>query len=328
MPMHDAAASALRTVKTEREGLAALEAALASPDPAGLGAAFARAIDALSLARGRVVVTGIGKSGHVGRKIAATLASTGTPASFVHAAEAAHGDLGMIQDGDAVLALSWSGESAELAAVIAYARRFAIPLVAVTANSGGALAKAASVALVLPQAEEACPNGLAPTTSTTMQLALGDALAVALLEARGFTALDFRVYHPGGKLGARLTLVSEVMHVGDRMPAVRPGAAMAEAIAEMTAKGLGCALVCAPGGALVGIVTDGDLRRHAGPDLPSLPVEAVMSRAPRVVPADATAIEALDALRAHRVTQLAVVDGAGRARGIVHLHDLLKLGIA
>ncbi|MDE2017120.1 MAG: KpsF/GutQ family sugar-phosphate isomerase [Hyphomicrobiales bacterium] len=294
----------------------------------GLGARFARAVGTLGAARGRVIVTGVGKSGHVGRKIAATFASTGRPASFVHAAEAAHGDLGMIQDGDCVLALSWSGESAELAAITAYARRFAIPLVAITAKADGALARAATVALVLPAAEEACPNGLAPTTSTTMQLALGDALAVALLEARGFTALDFRVYHPGGKLGALLTSVEEVMHVGARMPVVGAGATMAEAMAEMTAKGLGCALVCEADGRLAGIVTDGDLRRHAGPDLPTRPVGAVMSRAPRVVPAEASAVEALDALRAHRVTQLAVVDGAGRARGLVHLHDLLKLGIA
>ncbi len=257
--------SALRTLRLERAGIAALEQALSGSETR-LGQEFAAAVALLLGLSGRVIVTGMGKSGHIGRKLAATLASTGTPSSFVHAAEASHGDLGMIQSTDAVLALSWSGETAELAAIITHARRFAIPLVAITSNAESALGREANLCLTLPRAEEACPNGLAPTTSTTMQLAIGDALAVALLEARGFSAHDFKTLHPGGKLGARLRFVRDVMHGGDRLPQVRDGAHMAEAIVEMTGKRFGCVCVIDPEGHLAGLVTDGDLRRHMGPE--------------------------------------------------------------
>src|SRR5271154_776352 len=229
--------SALRTLKVESEGLAALEEALRGT---GLGAAFERAVATVLAAPGRVIVTGMGKSGHVARKIAATLASTGQPAAFVHPVEASHGDLGMVQNGDVVLALSWSGESVELAAIVTYAKRFKIPLIAMTSQSDSALGRQADIVLRLPAAQEACPNGLAPTTSTTMQLALGDALAMALLEAKGFTARDFRDLHPGGKLGAKLAFVRDIMHQGEAIPRIEVGAPLAQAIVEMTSKGFGC----------------------------------------------------------------------------------------
>jgi arabinose-5-phosphate isomerase len=322
-----AVASALRTISIEHQGLAALGDALRVNGPEGLGAAFERAVAVISAAPGRVIVTGVGKSGHIGRKIAATLASTGQPASFVHAAEASHGDLGMVQSGDVVIAVSWSGETAELAAIITYAKRFAIPLIAFTANPDSALGREADVRLCLPSAQEACPNGLAPTTSTTMQLVLGDALAVALLEAKGFTARDFRVFHPGGKLGAKLTHVRDVMHQGERVPRIRVGAGMAEAIVEMSSKGFGCVGVFDDRGALVGIITDGDLRRHLSSNLiVDTPVEEVMTRAPRTIAPDALVAEALEII-SHKISALLVVE-AGEVVGIVHFHDLLRVGAA
>ena len=327
-PSRPAVASALRTLATERLGIAAIESALSDASETGLAAIFADCVDLLGRIAGRVIVTGMGKSGHVARKIAATLASTGSPASFVHAAEASHGDLGMIQTGDAVLAVSWSGETAELADIITYAKRFRIPLLAITSNRASALGREADLCLCLPQAEEACPNGLAPTTSTTMQLVLGDALAVALLQARGFTATDFKVFHPGGKLGARLVFVRDVMHVGDRIPRVPQGAPMAEAVVEMTGKRLGCVAVVAESGQLSGIVTDGDLRRHMGPDLMAQPVDAVMTRGPLTIGPEALAVEALVLLNETRRSVLVVVDGALRPVGIVHLHDLYAVGVA
>ncbi len=216
--------SAFRTIENERRGLEALETAMRSAGEGGLGAAFSKAIDTIAAASGRVIVTGMGKSGLIGRKIAATLASTGQPASFVHSAEASHGDLGMVQNGDVVLGISWSGETVELAAIITFAKRYAIPLIAMTANANSALGREADVCLTMPDADEACPNGLAPTTSTTMQLVLGDALAIALLEGRGFTARDFRALHPGGKLGAMLQHVRDVMHTGERIPRIAASA--------------------------------------------------------------------------------------------------------
>ena len=212
--------TAIRTIANERHGLQALEEAIRTTGEGGLGAAFSEAVKTISAASGRVIVTGMGKPGHIARKIAATLASTGQPASFVHPAEASHGDLGMVQSGDVVLAISWSGETAELAAIVTFAKRYAIPLIAMTAHAGSSLGREADVCLTLPSVAEACPNGLAPTTSTTMQLVLGDALAIALLEGRGFTALDFKALHPGGKLGARLAHVREVMHTGERIPRI------------------------------------------------------------------------------------------------------------
>ncbi len=318
-----AVASALRTVETEAAGLAALSKALRET----LGAPFAEAVAAMSAASGRVIVTGMGKSGHVGRKIAATLASTGTPSHFVHPGEASHGDLGMIQADDVILALSWSGETAELSDIVGYSRRFAVKLVGMTSNRESALGRQADVALILPKATEACPNGLAPTTSTTMQLALGDALAVALLEARGFGAKDFLVFHPGGKLGALLKQVGSVMHRGAELPVVPVGATMTEAVAEMSAKGFGCVLVTDADGTLAGIITDGDLRRHMGADLISRRVEDVMTRRPRTVPPDLLLAEALKIVETRKITSLVVTEH-GRAVGLVHVMDLLRMGAA
>lgn len=326
-PDDPAIGSALRTLAAERSGLAAIEAALRRGAPGEFGPVFSAAVALLGGIAGRVIVTGMGKSGHVGRKVAATLASTGTPSHFVHAAEASHGDLGMIQGGDAVLALSWSGETAELADIVTYAKRFRIPLLAVTASPDSALGREADLCLCLPHADEACPNGLAPTTSTTMQMVLGDALAVALLEARGFSARDFRLYHPGGKLGARLTFVRDVMHVGAALPLVRTGTAMAEAVVEMTGKRFGCVAVADEAGVLAGIVTDGDLRRQMGPGLMERVAGQVMTRHPTTIDPDALAAEALALLNEKRRSVLIVVDGAGRPLGIVHLHDLTAIGV-
>jgi arabinose-5-phosphate isomerase len=314
---------AQRTIETERAGLAALAAALDGP----LGAAFEAAIAAIAAHKGRLIVTGMGKSGHVGRKIAATFASTGTPAHFVHPAEASHGDLGMIQPDDAILALSWSGETAELRDIVAHARRFRVTLIAITSSAASTLGREADVALILPKAEEACPNGLAPTTSTTMQLALGDALAVALLEQRGFTREDFGVFHPGGKLGAQLKQVREVMHVGERLPVVSLSATVAQAVAEISAKGFGCVLVTETDGTLAGIVTDGDLRRKLQPDMMSLDVTDLMTRNPRTVSPDTLLARALDIQETHKITALVVAEN-GRAIGIVHYLDLLRAGVA
>jgi len=316
-------ASALRTLAAERDGLAELMAAVGD----GLGEAFAEAVDLIAAAHGRVIVTGMGQSGHIGRKIAATLASTGTPAYWVHPAEASHGDLGVIQPSDVIVALSWSGETTELSDLIAYAKRFRVGLVAITARAGSTLGRQADVCLVLPKAPEACPNGLAPTTSTTMQLALGDALAVALLERRGFSALDFRVFHPGGKLGAQLKLVRDVMHVGERLPLIACEARMDAAILEMSAKGFGCVIVVEGDGSLAGIVTDGDLRRHMRPDLATLSVEAVMTRTPRTIPPDALVAKALEIQESAKVTALVVAE-ANRPVGLVHYLDLLRAGVA
>ena len=319
-----ATASALRTLELERAGIAAMEVELGN----GLGDLFARAVEMILAANGRVIVTGMGKSGHIGRKIAATLASTGQPAYFVHPGEASHGDLGMIQQGDVVLALSWSGETSELADIITYSRRFQIGLISITSKSDSALGSEADVCLALPKSEEACPNGLAPTTSTTMQLALGDALAVALLEAKGFTAQDFRVFHPGGKLGAKLTFVRDIMHRDDRVPLVKLGATMGEAVVQISAKGFGCVGVVDAAGKLAGIVTDGDLRRHMRPDLMAAKVDDVMTRAPRTVTPETLGVEALEMLNSRKITAMLVVDQSNAPCGIVHLHDLLRLGVA
>jgi arabinose-5-phosphate isomerase len=311
--------TARSVLETEAAGLRALAASLGRP--------FAAAVVLLSGISGRVVVSGIGKSGHVARKIAATLASTGTPAFFVHPAEASHGDLGMITPDDVIMALSWSGETAELKNLIDYSRRFRIGLIAVTAETASTLGQAADVALVLPQAREACPHNLAPTTSSLMQLALGDALAIALLESRGFTAVDFRSLHPGGRLGAALKFVRDLMHQGDAVPLVRLGVPMSAALVEMSAKGLGCVGVVRDGGELAGIITDGDLRRHMRPDLLDVTVETVMTRSPITVRPDQLASEAIEIVNSAKITALFVVDD-GKPAGIVHLHDLLRAGVA
>jgi arabinose-5-phosphate isomerase len=318
--------SALRTIANERNGLEALEEAIRTAGEGGLGAAFSEAVKTISAAPGRVIVTGIGKSGHIARKVAATLASTGEPAFFVHPAEASHGDLGMVQMGDVVLAISWSGETAELAAIVTFAKRYAIPLIAMTAEADSTLGRQADVCLTMPTAPEACPNGLeAPTTSTTMQLALGDALAIALLEGRGFTALDFRALHPGGKLGVKLRHVREVMHTGDRVPRVAARARMAEAIVEMSSKGFGCVAAFDDDGALVGIVTDGDLRHHLQSNFSlETPVTEVMTRTPRTISPDALVAEALEKI-SRKGAALPVVEN-GAVVGIVHFHDLMRAG--
>ena len=315
--------SAVRALETEGEGIAALAAAIRD----GLGGPFVAAVELIHAARGRVVVTGMGKSGHVGRKIAATFASTGTPAFFVHPGEASHGDLGMITADDVILALSWSGETVELKDLTDYSRRFRIGLIAVTAHPDSTLGHAADVVLTLPQSREACPHNLAPTTSSLMQHALGDALAIALLENRGFTALDFHVFHPGGRLGAMLKFVRDIMHVGDEVPLARLGTRMAEAIAEMTAKTFGCVGITDRRGLLVGIITDGDLRRHMSANLLDLKVEEVMTSQPKTVRPDQLVSEALELLNSTQKTQLIVVDG-GRPVGVVHFHDLLRAGVA
>jgi arabinose-5-phosphate isomerase len=316
-------ASALRTLDTEREGVAALAAAMCD----GLGGAFVAAVEAIRNANGRVIVTGMGKSGHVGRKIAATLASTGTAAFFVHAADASHGDLGMIKPDDVMLALSWSGETEELKDLINFSRRFRITLIAVTASADSTLGKAADIVLALPAAREACPHNLAPTTSSLMQLALGDALAIALLESKGFSAVDFGVFHPRGQLGAALKFVRNVMHPGDAVPVIQRGALMSEAIVEMSAKGFGCVAVTDTGGKLAGVITDGDLRRHMHGDLLKARVDDVMTKSPKVVRPDQLVSEALQLINALKITALFVVEQA-RPVGIVHFHDLLRAGVA
>src|SRR5690349_9017869 len=315
--------SALRTLETESGGLAALAAAMAD----GLGAPFAAAVETIRAARGRVIVTGMGKSGHVARKIAATLASTGTPAFFVHAADASHGDLGMITSDDVMMALSWSGETEELKDLITYSRRFRIALIAVTVNPGSTLGKAADVVLPLPPVREACPHNLAPTTSSLMQLVLGDALAIALLESRGFTALDFRTLHPGGRLGDALRFTRDLMHTGEAMPLQPLGTRMSGAIVEISVKGFGCVGITDAQGQLIGIITDGDLRRHMRSDLLDMAVEDVMTKRPKTVRPDQIASEVLELLNSSKITALFEGEHV-QPLGIVHLHDLLRAGVA
>ena len=318
-----AIASALRTVSTEQAGLGVLRAALDN----GLAEPFAKAVGTIGSIAGRVIVTGVGKSGHIGNKLAATLASTGTPAFFVHPAEANHGDLGMIARDDAIIAMSWSGESQELKGIVAYSRRFRIPLIAITSGESSALARQADIVLLLPRVTEACPHGLAPTTTTLLQLVIGDALAVALLEARGFTPDHFRTFHPGGQLGANLTQVREIMHVGDRIPLVPQGTGMRHAILEISQKGFGCVGVLSPDGRLCGIITDGDLRRQIDGDLLSRTVDETMTRTPRTVSPDTLVASALEIINSSAITSLMVVEDE-RPVGLVHLHDLLRIGAA
>jgi arabinose-5-phosphate isomerase len=318
----NAVLSAQRTVGLEAAGLQALGTAFSGE----LGAAFANAVQRLQAARGRVIVTGMGKSGHVGQKVAATFASTGTPAFFVHPSEASHGDLGMITREDVILALSWSGETVELKNILTFSRRFAVPLIAMTSRADSALGKAADVVLELPRSTEACPHGLAPTTSTTIQLAMGDCLAIALLEAKGFTAHDFKVFHPGGSLGAQLKLVADVMHAGDALPLAGADVPMSQAIVTMTQKSFGCLGIVDDKGKLIGIITDGDLRRHMGQDLVHATTGTIMTRKPKTIAPDVLASAALEMLNSSRITALFVVS-KGKPVGIVHLHDILRAAI-
>ena len=315
-------ASALRTLEAEGDGIAALAAAIGD----GLGTSFVEAVDLIRGIRGRLIVSGMGKSGHVAHKIAATFASTGTPAFFVHPAEASHGDLGMITKDDAIMALSWSGETVELKSLIDYSRRFRIGLIAVTAKADSTLGQAADVVLTLPQAREACPLNLAPTTSSLMQLVLGDALAVALLESRGFTAVDFGLLHPGGQLGAQLKFVRDIMHKGAAIPLAPLGTRMSDAIVEMSTKGFGTVVIIDDERRLVGIITDGDLRRHMGPNLLDATVDMVMTKNPNTVRPDQLASEALEILNSFQRNVLIVVED-DKPVGFLHFQDLLRAGV-
>lgn len=315
--------SALRTLALEADGLTSLEKSLKN----GLHQPFEKAVQTLKAAKGRVIVSGIGKSGHIGQKIAATFASTGTPAFFVHPSEASHGDLGMITPDDVILALSWSGETVELKNIIMYSRRFRVPLIAITSGGHSALAQQADVVLELPRAKEACPHGLAPTTSTTMQLAIGDCLAIALLESKGFTAHDFKMFHPGGSLGASLKYVSDLMHKGDRLPLAPEGAKMSEAIVTMTTKAFGCLGVIDAKGKLAGIITDGDLRRHMGDALLNSTAVEIMTKKPKTAAPNMLAATALEMISSSRISAIFVVD-KGKPVGILHIHDLVRAGAA
>ena len=318
--------SALRTLDAGVSGVGAIAAALEGP----LGPAFAATVDLIRQAKGRVIVTGLGKSGHVARKVAATLASTGTPAFFVHAAEASHGDLGMITPDDVIIALSWSGEQPEMKNLVNYSKRFAIPMIAVTSNADSPLGQAAQIVLELPKAREACPHNLAPTTSSLMQAAIGDALAIALLEGRGFTALEFANFHPGGKLGAMLKFVRDIMHTGDAIPIKPLGTKMSDALVEMSAKGFGCVCIVDQSGDIAGIITDGDLRRHMRPDLMTALVDAVMTKNPKTIAAGMLATEIMrESVDSSRPAVSVLIVAEGRKPiGIVHVHDVLRAGVA
>lgn len=315
----DFLATGRRVIAREAEALTALGASL--------DGGFAEAVETIMQAKGRVIVSGMGKSGHVGRKIAATLASTGTPSQFVHPAEASHGDLGMVMRGDVALVLSNSGETPELADIIAHTRRFDIPLIGVASRAGSTLLRQSDVALLLPPVAEACDTGIVPTSSTTMTLALGDALAIALMEHRQFTPEHFRVFHPGGKLGARLSKVSDLMH--REPPLIRPDTPMSEALLAMSGRGFGVVGVTRDDGYLEGVITDGDLRRHMD-GLLSLTAGQVMTRGPRTIGPEALAEKAVAVMNEKKITSLFVVDpeGSGNAVGLIHIHDCLRAGVA
>ena len=312
--------TARRVIRTEADALATLAD--------GLDGRFRDAIDLLLNSKGRVIVTGIGKSGHIARKIAATMASTGTPAQFVHPAEASHGDLGMITSADVVLAISNSGEAPELANLLAYARRFDIPLLGITSAEASSLGRECDVVLLLPKLGEACGTGVVPSSSTTMTLALGDALAIALMEHRAFTPENFRDFHPGGKLGAQLSRVSDLMHTGDQLPLVNPNTPMSDALIEISQKSFGVVGVVDGDGLLAGIITDGDLRRHMD-GLLSLTARDVMTASPVTIDPAALAERAVAMMQARQITSLFVVDPEGPAKplGLIRIHDCLRVGL-
>lgn len=315
-----------RTMARAVDGISALAARFASDQ--NLCSSFVKAVELIANSGGRVVVSGVGKSGHIGRKIAATMASTGTSSYFVHPTEASHGDLGMITSDDLLILLSWSGETAELGNMLTYAKRFNVPVISVTSNSESLLARNSAVAITLPKVVEACPHGLAPTTSAMLQLAVGDALAIALLERRGFSAEDFKTFHPGGKLGSQLLLVSELAHSGEAVPLMPIGTAMSDAVIHMSTKGFGVLGIVDEEGLLSGVITDGDLRRHMSQNLLLECVETVMSRNPRVVKSSILASAAMEFMQAQKVTVLFLVDERGAPTGILHIHDLLRAGVA
>lgn len=308
-----------RVIRVETDALNLLEKSI--------GDVFADAVEVMSKAEGRVILAGVGKSGHVARKIAATLASTGCPSYYIHPTEASHGDLGMITKSDVVLALSRSGETKELSDLIHYTRRFDIPLIGMTADNDSSLATASDVSLVIPDAPEACAETRAPTTSTTLMMALGDALSVALLEQRGFTGDDFKTFHPGGKLGALLRTVDDLMHSGEEMPLVQSGTEMAEALDVMSSKGFGCVAVIDPAGALMGIVTDGDIRRLVAAGRMAMTIDDAMTRDPIAAAPGMLASSVLAQMNEKRITQMFVLDG-DKPIGVVHMHDFLKVGVA
>lgn len=321
MTKFDAVIVARRVIEIEAEGLATLAE--------NLGANFNKVVGGIKSVSGHIVLTGVGKSGHVARKIAATLASTGTPSLYIHPTEASHGDMGMITKDDCVIALSRSGETKELADIIQFCKRAAVPLVAMTCNKNSALANASDYLLHLPDTPEACAITGAPTTSTTLQMALGDALAVALLESRGFTAGDFKAFHPGGTLGAQLQSVGDLMHVGDRLPLVTDNSHMEAALSVMSEKGFGCVGVTDKAGVLCGIITDGDIRRNLDKNLPKASVKTIMTKEPKTITSDILAAEALNIMTAKppKVMQIFVLL-AGKPVGIIHMHDLLRAGLA
>lgn len=315
----DILAGGIRALKEEARGLEALAESL--------GSDFVRAVELLLALDGRVAVTGMGKSGHVARKVAATLASTGTPAYFIHPAEAGHGDLGMISLRDAVLAFSNSGATEELASILAFCARRQVPVIGVTKKPDSFLASQSRLVLTLPDLPEACPLGSAPTTSTTMMMALGDALALCLLEAKGFTPEHFHQYHPGGSLGRRLLAVRDIMHVGDQMPLVTPEQALPEVLYTITGKSLGCTGVIDHDGGLIGIITDGDLRRHMTPKLLELTAAGIMTANPATIGPDTLAVQALGLMQRRSITALFVVEGGPLPVGIIHIHDCLRAGL-
>jgi len=316
--MNDHIKAAQRVLDIETKALETLSANLSKD--------FSVVVDTLKDLPGRVVLTGVGKSGHVARKIAATLSSTGSSAIYIHPTEASHGDMGMISENDAIIALSRSGETTELADVIGYCRRFDIPLIAMTAQKNSTLGRAANHVLLLPDAPEACAETRAPTTSTTLQIALGDALAVALLEAKGFTAKDFKTYHPGGALGASLATVADLMHQGDSLPLIDQDASMDDVLAIMSEKGFGCTGIT-QGGKFVGMITDGDIRRNIS-KLPNIAPDKVMTASPKTARSDELAADVLRRMTGgeHKIMQMFVVED-GRAIGLVHLHDFLRAGL-
>jgi arabinose-5-phosphate isomerase len=309
---------ARKVLDIEAAGLAALAATL--------GNSFSDTVDLLQGVKGRIIVTGMGKSGHIANKIAATLSSTGKPAYFVHPGEASHGDLGVVGRDDGILALSNSGETPELSDLVAYSRRFKIPLIGVTSVAGSTLAIEADVVLILPDAEEACPMGLAPTTSTTMTLALGDALAVVLMDREKFTADDFRLRHPGGQLGKRLLKVSDIMHADSELPFTGGGSRMADIIVEMTAKSLGCICILDKDGRMEGVITDGDLRRHMGNDLMHKTAREIMNANPKSIRPSALASEAVQIMNDSAITNLFVIED-DKVVGVLHIHDCLRAGV-
>ena len=319
MPDHSHITIARRVLQLEAEALTLLAQ--------GLDDRFVRAVDTILAAKGRVICTGIGKSGHVARKIAATMASTGTQAYFVHATEASHGDLGMIGQDDVVLALSKSGETTELADMLGYAKRYSIPLIGMTAKADSTLGRAADILLQVPDAAEACAETNAPTTSTTLMIALGDALAVALLESKGFKADHFKVFHPGGKLGAMLRTAGDVMHRSTELPLVASGAPFIDGVKAMTSKGFGVLGVTNPDGTLAGLVTDGDLRRYITTGKPVATIDDVMTKSPRTADPSSLAADVLRIMNERKITQMFVLDG-GKPVGLIHMHDLLKAGLA